>query len=95
VSPEPDQTANDWFRRKNKVEVQVGSSTFKLDVRDDNPARVDMEEVNRPAPTPQEAAALGGADGGAGRTEQLQRGRDPNELIREAAGLRQMRKQGF
>jgi hypothetical protein len=85
--------ANTWLRRKNKVKIQMGSSTLKI-ARDELPARVDLEEVHRPAPTPEQAAALGGADGGAGHQEQVSK-RDPNELIREAVGLRKMRKQGF
>jgi hypothetical protein len=93
VSPEPDQTANDWLRRKNRAKVKAGSSTFRLPanvrVSDDAPAVVDATDA------PQ-TAAVGGADGGAGRGDDRgERSRDPNDVIREAVGLRQMRKQGF
>jgi hypothetical protein len=67
VSPEPDQTANDWLRRKNRAKVKVGSSTFGLPanvrVSDDKPATVDVSD-GTPQPPPEEQAAVGGANGG-------------------------------
>jgi hypothetical protein len=94
VSPEPDERTNDWFRRKNRNKVKVGSSTFALPagvrVNDERAAVVDATDA------PQ-TAAVGGADGGAGRgdDDRGERSRDPNDVIREAVGLRQMRKWGF
>jgi hypothetical protein len=96
VSPELDQTANDWLRRKNRGRVKVGSSTFRLPanvrVSDDKPATVDVSD-GTPQPTPEEAAAAGGANGG-------ERGPEPkpsfDDQIREAFwGSGSLRGRGF
>jgi hypothetical protein len=46
-------------------------------------------------PSPEEAAAIGGADGQAGRDqEQQSRGFDINAAIREGSAIRKLKKQG-
>jgi hypothetical protein len=57
----------------------------KVKVHDDAAAKVDVTETR------------GGADGGAGRTDEmpLKPPPDPNETIRQAIAIRKMQKQGF
>jgi hypothetical protein len=61
--PPPDKKANDWLRSKSKVKVDVGGATFKVEARDQRAAMLDVSD-GTPQPTPEQAAAAGGANGG-------------------------------
>jgi hypothetical protein len=80
--PQPDENANAnaWLRSKSKVKVDVGGSTFKVDARDQRAALVDVSD-GAPQATPEQAAAAGGADGGAHGPEPK---RSFNDQIRDA-----------
>jgi hypothetical protein len=90
VSPDP-LGMNDWLRRKSKVKVKVGSSTFAL------PTGVHVSDVTDDAlhADPAEVAEADGADGGAGRDQEQQaRSLDMDGVIRQGVALRKLRKMG-
>jgi hypothetical protein len=55
----------------------------RVTISDGKQATADVEEVQRPAD---------GADGGAGRNEQQESAPDPNKALREAIGVKRMRR---